>query len=136
MDAFPPPDDQTPADRPAPDTPPTAAPNSDSTTWAIASHLSALVQVFGIPAPIGPLVVWLLKKDEDPFVAYHAKEALNFNISFFIYGAVAALSMLLLIGFVLLPAVLITWLVLMIIATIRASEGKHYQYPLTIRFVS
>jgi uncharacterized Tic20 family protein len=108
--------------------------NSDSRAWATASHLSAFVQFAGVPALIGPLVVWLMKR-EDPHVDDQAKEALNFNISYMIYGFVAAVSIILLIGLVLLPVVLVMWFVLVIVATVRASAGETYRYPMTIRFI-
>ena len=99
------------------------------------SLLSAFVAFFGIPSLVGPLVMWLLRKD-DPWTEYHAKEALNFNISFLIYGVVAALSIILLVGLILLPAVLITWFVLVIRAAIRTSAGEYYRYPMTMRLVN
>jgi uncharacterized Tic20 family protein len=85
---------------------------------------------------VGPLLVWLLKKDESAFVAEHAKEALNFQISLTIYIIVSALLMCVLIGFVLLPALLIADVVLTVMAAVAASNGTMYRYPLTIRFVT
>ncbi|GBD85557.1 hypothetical protein BMS3Abin02_01966 [bacterium BMS3Abin02] len=108
----------------------------EAKNWAVVAHLAALVNIVGIPSVIGPLVVWLLKKDEDPFIDYHGKEALNFNISFLIYGIVSGLLILVAIGLVLLPVVLITWLVLVIIGAVRTSNGEYYRYPLTIRLVN
>lgn len=110
--------------------------STDSKNWALLSHISAFAMFFGIPSMIGPLVVWAIKKQEDPFVDYHGKEAVNFNLSFFIYAIVAGLSILLLVGVVLLPAVFITWFVLVIVATVKAGAGEYYRYPLTIRFIS
>jgi len=107
---------------------------SDSRGWATASHLSAFVQFAGIPALFGPLVIWLMKRD-DPYVESQAKEALNFNISYMIYGFAAALSIILLVGLVLLPVVLVTWFVLVIVATVKVAAGETYRYPLTIRFI-
>ena len=108
--------------------------SGDSKTWATLSHLSAFVMFLGIPALVGPLVAWLLKRD-DPYVEHHAKEALNFNISFLIYGVAAGILILALVGIVLLPIVIVTWFVLAIRASAMASRGEYYQYPLTIRFV-
>ncbi len=107
----------------------------ESRNLATLAHLSAFVAFAGIPSLVGPLVMWLLKKD-DPYVEDQARQALNFNISFLIYGIVAAVSMILLIGLIALPAVLITWLVLVIVASTRASNGEYYRYPFTIEFVS
>jgi uncharacterized protein len=109
-------------------------PSPDQRNRAMASHLSALVMFVGIPSVLGPLVAWLVWKD-DPFVERQAKEALNFNLSFLIYATVAAFSILVLVGFILLPAVLIAWFVMVIDASVKASKGTEYRYPLTIRFV-
>jgi hypothetical protein len=112
-----------------------ATSTSDERSLAALSHLSAFVVFLGIPPVVGPLIAWLLKRD-DPYIGYHAKEALNFNISFMIYGFAAAISIILLIGLILLPIVLVTWFVLAIVAAVKASGGEYYEYPLTIRFVS
>ena len=109
--------------------------SSNSRNLATLSHLSAFITFVGIPSLVGPLVVWLLNRD-DPFVERQAKEALNFNLSFLLYGVVAALSIILLVGLIALPAVLITWFVLVIVAAVKAGNGEDYQYPFTIRFVS
>ena len=108
---------------------------SDSRNWATLSHLSAFVAFLGIPSLVGPLAMWLLRRD-DPYAEFHAKEALNFNISFMIYGAIAAVSIVLLVGLILLPVVAVTWFVLVIKGDLRASSGEMYRYPMTMRFVS
>ncbi|MCP4965467.1 MAG: DUF4870 domain-containing protein [bacterium] len=116
----------------------TAQPNpitADTRNWSTLSHLSAFAVFVGIPSFIGPLVMWLLRK-EDAFAEFHAKEALNFNISFIIYAIIAALSIIVLVGLIALPAVLITWFVLVIKGAVRASAGEYYRYPMTMRFVS
>lgn len=99
--------------------------------WAIGAHLGPLLIGF-----IAPLLVWLLFKDRSAFLDRHGKEALNMQISYAIYIFVAAVSILLLIGIVLLPLVLLAWVVLMIIATIKAANFEDYRYPLIFRFVS
>jgi uncharacterized Tic20 family protein len=109
--------------------------SSNSRNLAALSHLSAFITFVGIPSLVGPLVMWLLNRD-DPYVEQQAKEALNFNISFLIYGVAAAISIVLLVGLVALPVVLVTWFVLVIVAAVKASSGENYQYPFTIRFVS
>jgi uncharacterized protein len=111
--------------------------------WALFTHLSALAAlVVGLPF-LGPLVIYLVKKDDHPFIADQAREALNFNISVFIYevaGAIAAFVLFfVLIGILLIPlliAVAIAWLVLVIVAAVAANRGEAYRYPLTIRLVS
>jgi uncharacterized Tic20 family protein len=109
--------------------------SAESKNWGTLSHLSAFVMFIGIPSLVGPLVAWLIKKD-DPYVEFHAKEALNFNISFMIYGIAAAVSIILLIGLLLLPIVGVTWFVLAIRGSIKASAGEYYRYPFTLRFVN
>jgi hypothetical protein len=109
----------------------------DQKTWAWLCHLSALSGFVGIPLGhiLGPLIIWLIKKDTMPMVNEHGKEALNFQISMTIYGVVAALLILAFIGFVLLPVVVIADIVLVIIATVAASKGQPYKYPFTIRLI-
>ena len=115
--------------------PPAPIVTIDEKNWAVLSHLSAFVMFLGIPALVGPLVIWLLKRDL-PYVDDQGKEALNFNISFLIYGIVSAFLVILLIGLVLLPIVFVTWFVLVIVASVKAAAGEHYRYPLTMRFVN
>ena len=116
--------------------PPSAAADANARQWAMIAHLSALAGlVIGLNW-LGPLIVYLVKKDEHPFIADQSREALNFNLSVFIYIIVAAILILLVIGILLLPAIAIAWLVLTILAAVRASNGEPYRYPLTIRFVS
>ncbi|CAM4369149.1 DUF4870 domain-containing protein [Paenibacillus alkaliterrae] len=104
-------------------------------TYGMLCHLlafSGLIIPFG--NILGPLIIWLLKKDQSQYVDMHGKESLNFQISNAIYGIVSAILMLVIIGFVTAIALLIFWIVFTIIASIRASEGNSYRYPLTIRF--
>lgn len=116
---------------------------SSARQWAMFAHLSALLALLiGLPF-IGPLVIYLVKKDADPFVAEHAREALNFNISVFIYSIVSFVVVfaltIVLIGFLLIPLLFgigIAWLVLLIVAAVKANAGERYRYPLTIRMVS
>jgi uncharacterized Tic20 family protein len=100
-------------------------------------HLTALSALLGIPFGhiLGPLVVWLLKKNDFPFVDEQGKESINFQISMTIYSAVSALLILVAIGVLLLVGIAIVDIVLVIIASIKASNGETYKYPLTIRFI-
>lgn len=110
--------------------------DSDSKTFGILAHVAAFAGcVIPFGNIIGPLVIWLIKKDKLPYVDHHGKEALNFNICFTIYLIAAWLTIFILIGFLLLPAVGIAWLVLVILATIKASNGEMYRYPLIFRLV-
>ncbi len=110
--------------------------SNNERTWGMLCHLSALAG-FVVPFGhiIGPVVVWLVKKEEYPFVDDQGKEALNFQITVTIASLVAGFSILLLIGILLLPAVLLFALVMTIIGAIKASNGEWFRYPLTIRFV-
>lgn len=108
---------------------------TDSKNWGAIGHLSAFVQFVGVPSFIGPLVVWLFKRD-DVFAGDQAKEALNFNISMAIYFVASLVAILLIVGIVLVPIVIITWFVLTIVATIKATNGEYYRYPATIRFIN
>jgi uncharacterized Tic20 family protein len=84
---------------------------------------------------IGPLVMWLVKKDESAFVDANGKESLNFQITVTIATVVSGILCLLLIGFLLLPVVIVGSLVLTIIASIKANEGTVYRYPFCLRLI-
>ncbi len=129
--------------------PPTSgAPSAEERQWALFAHLSILVGGlvttgwgFSIGSFIGPLIIWLIKKDTMPFVADQAKEALNFGITIAIACFVLLLLTIMSLGIgalVTIPAFLvigIAALVLVIIAAVKANEGVAYRYPFTIRLV-
>jgi uncharacterized Tic20 family protein len=103
-------------------------------SWGILLHLSGLTgMVFPFGNLIAPLVLWLIRKDQSTFLDDQGREVLNFQISFSIYIIISAVLIFLLIGFVILPLVLIAGVVLMIIAAIRVNEGTWYRYPLIFR---
>lgn len=110
--------------------------SSEVRNWALGAHLSAILGAWLALSFLGPLVVYLVKRDEHPFIAQHAREALNFNISVLIYAIVGFILVFVFIGFLILPVIGIAWLVLTIVAAVKASNGETYRYPLTIRFVS
>jgi uncharacterized Tic20 family protein len=105
------------------------APSSEDKTMAILSHVLCIVAGF-----IAPLVIYLVKKDST-YVQSHAKESLNFQLTMMIGYIVSFILMIILIGVLLLVLLSIANLVLVIIATIRASENKLYRYPFSIKFV-
>lgn len=111
--------------------------NSDEKNLAVISHALAfcgLIIPFG--NILGPLILWLLKKDESPAVNYHAKEALNFQITVSLALVVCAILTFILIGFILMPIVGISALVITVIAVIKASQGEPYRYPFSLRLIS
>ena len=112
-------------------------PSKEARTWAMWCHLAALSGYLGIPFGniIGPLIIWMVKREMDPFVESQAKESLNFQISLTIYGMVSLLLCLILVGFILLPVVIVGGLILTIIAAIKANDGEDYRYPFTIRLI-
>jgi uncharacterized Tic20 family protein len=107
--------------------------------WAMLSHLSALTGYFFAPIVgniVAPLIIYLMKKDESPFVADQARESLNFQISMSIYWLISGVLVLILIGFLLLAAIWVVGVVLTVIASVKAANGEAYRYPLTIRLIS
>lgn len=106
---------------------PLVPPTSDEKTMALLSHILTFVAAF-----LAPLVIYLVKKDESAFVSSHAKESLNFQITLFIVSFALIITV---VGILLLWLVGIAALVFVIIATIRASEGKLYKYPFTLRLI-
>ena len=111
--------------------------NKEACMWAMFCHLAGLC-VFVVPFVgniVGPLILWQIKKDEYPFVDEQGKEAVNFQISMTIYGLISAVLSFVCIGFFLLAAVGVVDLVFLLIAAVKANNGQHYRYPLTIRFI-
>ncbi|HET6463897.1 MAG TPA: DUF4870 domain-containing protein, partial [Candidatus Krumholzibacteria bacterium] len=84
---------------------------------------------------LGPLAVWISRRDQSAFVAEHAREALNFNITVVLAALVCILLMLVFVGFILGAVLFIAWLVPTLIAAIKASEGAVYRYPVSLRLV-
>jgi hypothetical protein len=111
--------------------------DQDQRMWAMIAHLSAFAIYFsGIGHLIGPLVVWLAKREGRPFVDDQAKEALNFQISWTIYMLVSFVLVFVFIGIPLLIGLAIFHIVCMIVAGLKANDGIKYRYPLTIRFLN
>lgn len=112
-------------------------PSKEQRNWAMFAHLSSFAgHVIPFGHIGGPLLVWLLKKDEMPFLNDQGKESLNFQITMTFAFIVAALSLFVIVGFFLLPAVWLFDVIVTIIATVKASEGVAYRYPLCLRLVS
>ena len=123
--------------------PPAAAPSeSDERTWAMLGHLSALSAfITGLGCVIGPLIVWLIKRDTMPFAGEQALEALNFNISAIIAAVALGVFTLITLGIgalITIPAffvLFVGWFVLTIVAAVKANSGERYRYPLTLRLI-
>ena len=133
---------ETPTPEPAAETeqqaPSAEGPSKDARLWATLCHIAAFAGLLGIPfgSILGPLILWLIKRADFPFVDQQGKEALNFQISITIYFIAA---MPLLCGG---PLVLLVWIplgivdiIFTIIAAINANNGQAYRYPMSIRLV-
>jgi len=110
---------------------------SEARTWGIFCHLSSLSGFIGMPfgSILGPLICWLVKKDEFEFVNDQGKESLNFQINIFLWFVVSVVLCFVLIGVILIPLVIILKIVFVIIASVKASNGEYYRYPCIIRFI-
>lgn len=138
-----------------------ASPNESERQWAMLAHVAALVLALctswfaGVAGMLGAGLVYLAKRDMSPFVAAHAREAFNFNLSMFLYAVAAGVLAIVLVGATVLtlglgiiltgPAgivlaivialISLLWLVCSIIAALKAWSGESYRYPLTIRLL-
>lgn len=115
-----------------------AVPNSDERSMAVVAHVLGL-----FVSVVGPLIIFLIKKDESPYVRDQSAEALNFGLSMILYltayTIISIILMFVLIGFfmlLLIPFMGLGIAILHIVAAVRANKGEYYRYPLTIRFVS
>lgn len=125
--------------------------SSEVRGWAIGAHLAGLIAGIATAATlgfVGALVVWLIKREDHPFIDHHGKEALNFQLTVvlaMVVGAILSIPTILLgvltlglaiaVGALVVVAASVLWVVLPIIGAVRASNGQAYHYPLTIRFV-
>ena len=125
--------------------PGSGVPTLQERQWAAGAHLAALILALvtswaaGIAGAVGALAVWMIKRDDSPFAAEHAKEALNFNLSMFIYAvalvvlSVITLGLGLIVTVPLAVVIAVVWLVCTLVAAFRAYDGQPYRYPLSIR---
>ena len=104
--------------------------------WAMFAHIGTFSSMF---VPLGniiaPIVIWQMKKNESSFVVEQAKESLNFQITLMIYSIVSILLCFIIIGFFLIFALVIFGLIIVIVAGVKANDGEHYRYPMTLRLV-
>src|ERR1700724_3163112 len=116
----------------------TRSTSSSMQTWCVLAHATALVG-FLVPVAghlVGPLIVWLAKRQDSTEIDAHGKESINFQISMLIWNAIALILCLVLIGIPILILLHILNIIFVIVASIQASEGKLYRYPLAIRLIS
>jgi uncharacterized Tic20 family protein len=124
---------------PPPESKPVLEPTADERQWALLAHLSGLIAtMLGGLSFLGPLIIWLIKKDQSAFVGDQAKEALNFQIAVTIAMVVSVAIAFATcgIGVVLPPIVWVGSLVFAIVAALEANKGIAYRYPFTIRLVN
>ena len=111
-------------------------PTKDERTWAMLCHISTFC---GLIIPFGnilaPLIIWLIKKEELPFVEDQGKEVLNFQISMIIYLLISGILCIILIGIPIVIGLVIFSFIITIIAAISANDGKSYRYPLNLRLI-
>jgi uncharacterized Tic20 family protein len=124
--------------RTSPTPPPTSSAPSEIRTWSVLCHASALLGLFFhfFGHLLGPLIVWLIKRDASPEIDANGKESLNFQLSMLIYDIVAGILCLVLIGIPILIALWVLNTVFVIIASVKTSNGEFYRYPFTIRFLN
>lgn len=119
--------------------------SGDQQTWRVLAHASAFIQFIGVPSVVGPLVVWLIRR-EDPVVEPHARDALNFQLSILIYFVagivVAFLAAITIVGLVITGLVVILLLILVVLelvfallGTLAASRGERYVYPMSLELI-
>ncbi|MFG1612621.1 DUF4870 domain-containing protein [Nonomuraea wenchangensis] len=106
-------------------------PGSDDSTMAMLAHLLGLLASW-----IGPLIIYLVKRDQSPYVRDQAAEALNFQITMFIGYVVAAVLSVVFIGVLLLPVIWVLSLIFHVQAAIATNKGQRYRYPLSIRMIT
>jgi len=115
-----------------------SGPSKRERQWAMGCHLVALCG-FVVPFPlahvVGPLVLWLLKRDEGAFIDDQGKESLNFQISLLVYLAVCLALAAVRVGLLLIFPVVVFGFVCVVVAAIKASEGVAFRYPACIRFI-
>jgi len=109
-------------------------PTPEERSWGMLAHLSSIIAILlGGLSFIGPLIVWLVKKDQSPFVADQGKEALNFQIAVLLASLICGVTCILAI---LIPVIIVANIVYSVIAAMEANKGIYYRYPYTFRLIS
>jgi uncharacterized Tic20 family protein len=131
----PPPREAIPRDEP-PEDEPSSGLTSDDKQWAMFAHLSAILTTYTMGMGfLGPLIIWLIKKDQSKFVDDQAKEALNFHLTLLIGELIGIATVCFIVGIFILIGLGVFSLVMSLIAGLKANNGEWYRYPLTIRFL-
>lgn len=122
---------ETPAE-PTPETEQAIAPGKDEINMGMLAHLLGIFTGF-----LGPLIIWLIKKEESKYIAESSREALNFQITLlFVYVGLAIFSCITLgFGAILIFPIWIAAIIFMIIGTVKATKGELYRYPACIRLI-
>lgn len=107
------------------------SPSNDDRNIATVTHLGGTVFSF-IPG----LLVWALKKDDSPYIANQAKEALNFQITVLIAQFIAGILVMILVGFIFIGIIWLLNIVFCILAAISTSKGETYRYPFCLRLIN
>jgi uncharacterized Tic20 family protein len=125
----------------------TLSPSQSDRMWAAGAHIAALLAalatswIAGVAGAVAALLVWLLARNTSAFAAEHAKEAVNFNLSMFIYAVLAVILVIFTLGIGLIVALpmwvvlALVWVACTLIAAYKAYDGQRYRYPLTIRLL-
>ena len=103
--------------------------------WGMLAHLLSFVAAYLFLGFVAPLVVLLVYGQRSAYVRAHAVESLNFNLSWLLYGIIGVILAFVLVGIPILIALGIAYLVLVVLASVRANNGEFFRYPLTIRFI-
>lgn len=109
---------------------------SEDRNWAVAAHVGSFVAAYVALGLIAPLIVLLVRGGQSPFVRRQAVESLNFQLNALVIIAIGWILAIVLIGFVILAVYGVFYLICVVMATIKASQGEHFRYPLTIRLIS
>ncbi len=102
---------------------------------AVLAHLLGLTWFITVPGFIGPLILWLVKKDGQLYASSQIKESLNFQISIALYTILCGMLFFLVLPLLLIPVIAILMVIFTIIAAVEARDGVDYRYPLTIRLI-
>ena len=111
--------------------------SKDVRMWGMFCHISALVGLLGngFGFILGPLIVWLAKREDDPFIDDQGKEALNFQITMFLAFVISFFLCFVVVGFFLLAILVVMEIALPIVGAVKANNGEYFRYPLTLRLI-